>query len=137
MDCNYMPYKKDVFIHCSGTNHHTYSHKNGYRLGTSTRRSTQLILEVKRFLSGTMKRKQKIQTLNSRSEVDSYADTCVAGVNCYISSYTGKECNVAPYSDNCKPILNIPIVIVATACNRDAQDRSISLSWRRQCRWGI
>ena len=82
---------------------------------TSTRRSTQLILGVKRFISSAIKTNQKIQTVTSRSEFDSHADTCVAGANCCILSYTGKECDVAPYSDDYKPIPNIPIVTAATA----------------------
>ena len=62
-----------------------------------------------------MQSNHKLQTVTSRSELDSHADTCVAGANCCILSYTGKECDVAPYNDDYTPIPNITIVTAATA----------------------
>ena len=50
-----------------------------------------------------------------RCELDSHADTTVAGANCVILNYTGKECNVAPYRDDYDSIKNVPIVSAATA----------------------
>ena len=47
--------------------------------------------------------------------MDSHADTIVAGANCCIMAYTGRECDVAPYSDTYSPIKNVPIVQAATA----------------------
>ena len=51
----------------------------------------------------------------ARCELDSHADTTVAGSNCIILHYTGKECDVSPYRDNYNPIQNVPIVTAATA----------------------
>lgn len=82
---------------------------------TSTRRNTQLILGVKRFISSAMRSNQKLHTVTSRSELDSHADTCVAGANYCILSYTGKECDIAPYNNDYKPISNIPIVTATTS----------------------
>ena len=48
-------------------------------------------------------------------ELDSHADTNVAGSNCVILHYTGKECDVSPYRDDYESISNIPIVHAATA----------------------
>ena len=53
--------------------------------------------------------------ITSKSELDSHADTHVAGSNCRVLSYTGKECDVSPYRDDYKSISNIPIVTAATA----------------------
>ena len=48
-------------------------------------------------------------------ELDSHADTIVAGSNCVVMHYTGRECDVSPYTDEYKPIQNVPIVQAATA----------------------
>jgi hypothetical protein len=48
-------------------------------------------------------------------ELDSHADTIVAGSNCIVMHYTGKECNVSPYTDQYEDIKNVPIVQAATA----------------------
>ena len=50
-----------------------------------------------------------------RCELDSHADTNVAGSNCVILQYTGKECDVSPYRDDYESISNVPIVHAATA----------------------
>ena len=47
--------------------------------------------------------------------MDSHADTIVAGSNCTVLSYTGKECNVVPYREDYEAVNNIPIAQVATA----------------------
>jgi hypothetical protein len=39
----------------------------------------------------------------------------VAGANCTILNYTGKECDVSPYRDDYQPVSNVPIVNAATA----------------------
>ena len=48
-------------------------------------------------------------------ELDSHADTIVAGSNCTLISRTGKECDVSPYREDYTPITNVPIVTAATA----------------------
>ena len=47
-------------------------------------------------------------------ELDTHADTIVAGANCCIMSYTGRICDVSPYSDEYKPITGVPIVKATT-----------------------
>ena len=48
-------------------------------------------------------------------ELDSHADTIVAGKNCIVFSYTGKECSVVLYQEGCDLTDNVPIANVATA----------------------
>ena len=55
------------------------------------------------------------QIIQGTIELDSHADTIVAGANCVILNYTGRECDVAPYSDAYDSIQNVPIVTAATA----------------------
>ena len=48
-------------------------------------------------------------------ELDSHADTVVLGRNSVVLHYTGRECDVSPYSDTYKSIKGVPIVTGATA----------------------
>ena len=48
-------------------------------------------------------------------ELDSHADSIVAGANCCIMHYTSRECDVSPYRDDYASIKNVPIVQAATA----------------------
>ena len=49
-----------------------------------------------------------------RCEMDSHADTCVAGVNCVVLEYTRRMAEVEAYSPD-YPSKKIPIATVATA----------------------
>ena len=55
------------------------------------------------------------KTVQGNIELDSHADTIVAGANCILLNYTGRECDVAPYSEEYESITNVPIVTAATA----------------------
>ena len=55
------------------------------------------------------------ETTFGRIELDSHADTIVCGRNCLVLEYTGRECDVSPYTDAYESIKNIPIVQAATA----------------------
>ena len=48
-------------------------------------------------------------------EMDSHAETIVCVSNCIIMYFTGKECDVAPYTDAYETIKEVPIVQAATA----------------------
>ena len=52
--------------------------------------------------------------LHGHIELDTHADTTVLGSNCVILSYTGKECEVSPYSSEYKAVRNVPVVTGAT-----------------------
>ena len=49
-------------------------------------------------------------TSYGRIELDTHADTTVLGSNCVVLSYTGKECEVSPYSSQYEAVRNVPIV---------------------------
>ena len=49
-----------------------------------------------------------------KMELDSHADTIVAGSNCCVLEYTGRECDVSPYSSDYSPVTGVPIVKAAT-----------------------
>ena len=49
-----------------------------------------------------------------RSELDSHADTTVAGKNCVILRYTDHICDIAQFSDKYTPMKDVPIVSSAT-----------------------
>ena len=46
--------------------------------------------------------------------MDTHADTTVLGSNCVVLSYTGKECEVSPYSSQYEAVQNVPVVTGAT-----------------------
>jgi len=58
---------------------------------------------------------QAAETKVANAELDSHADTVVAGSTCKILEMTEKSCDVYPYSDKYDPISNVPIAKVATA----------------------
>ena len=60
----------------------------------------------------TSHKSQKV--FHGRCELDSHADTFVAGRNCLLMHYTERVCNVMPYSDEYAPKERVPIVQVAT-----------------------
>ena len=53
-------------------------------------------------------------------ELDTHANTTVLGSNCVVPSYTGKECEVSPYSSQYEAVRNIPVVMGATVWTNDA-----------------
>ena len=46
--------------------------------------------------------------------MDTHANNTVLGSNCVILSYTGKECEVSPYSSQYEAVQNVPVVKGAT-----------------------
>ena len=52
---------------------------------------------------------------NGRIELDSHADTIVFGKNCVVLNYTGRECDVLPYTDTYESINSVPIAKSGTA----------------------
>ena len=80
--------------------------------------------KVYRFSSSTCRITSTKSSQNNKSlythtfdwcELDSHVDTTVAGANCVISQYIGKECDISPYRDDYESITNIPIVYATTA----------------------
>ena len=82
----------------------------------ATQRYIKRVQSTSRRISSTHSHsKRSDAVVHGRCESDSHADTIAAGANCIILEYTGKECDVSPYSDNYEAVKNVPIVHAATA----------------------
>lgn len=62
-----------------------------------------------------------------RIELDSHADTIVCGKNCIVLEFTGRECDVSPYTDAYDSIKNVPIVQAATAWTSEETGETVIL----------
>ena len=60
-------------------------------------------------------------------KLDTHADTTVLGSICIVLSYTGKECEVSPYSPDYKTMHNIPVVTGATVWTNPQDGTAILL----------
>jgi len=89
-----------------------------------TRRNRSLISQIwsgQRYNSSGLRTVSSVeydwghQGLYANAELDSHADTIVAGSTCRILELTNQSCDVFPYSDHYEPIKNVPIAKVATA----------------------
>ena len=91
------------------------------RCTKSYRQISQYTTTTRRKVSGFQAGKRKVSAqgrgtvVHSQLELDSHADTIVCGSNCIIIHYTGKECDVTPYTDAYEAIKSVPIVQAATA----------------------
>ena len=54
-------------------------------------------------------------SIHSHMELDFHADTIILGKNCVVLAFTGRECDVSPYTESFDAIKNVPIVSGATA----------------------
>ena len=78
-------------------------------------RISEIRSTTRRVAAARQKSSPSYKQVTAPCELDSHADTIVAGANCAILHYTGKVCDVAPYRDDYQPVHNIPIVAAATA----------------------
>ena len=67
-----------------------------------------------RRVSKTFKSTDRQAVYDGRVELDTHADTFVAGRNCLLMHYTERICDVMPYSDDYEAQKGVPIVQVAT-----------------------
>ena len=88
----------------------------------ATHKITQPKMSISTIKSGTRRyikasKDTKTVPMNKygKWELDSHAVSIVAARNCIILNYSGKECDVAPYREDCDTITNVPIVKAATA----------------------
>ena len=72
----------------------------------------------------------------STVEVDSHADSFVAGKNCIPMHYTERSCDVQPYSDDYAPVKNVPIITAATGYT-SANGLNYILVFQRRCTYQI
>jgi hypothetical protein len=59
-------------------------------------------------------------TVSGPCELDSHADTCVAGANCIVLEETAQIVNVSAFTDSDQTLENVPIVTAATAYDDEA-----------------
>jgi hypothetical protein len=59
-------------------------------------------------------------TIQGPCELDTHADTCVAGSNCIVLEETSQTVNVSAFTDTHEPLTNVPIVTAATAYDDEA-----------------
>ena len=96
-----------LYMRCIATPHHNLDY---------LRRICQLKSTPRRAAAArSEKSRSKNDVVYGKCELDSHADTIVAGSNCKLLNYTGKVCDVTPYRDDYEPVTNIPIVKAATA----------------------
>ena len=65
--------------------------------------------------------------VEARIECDSHADTCVLGRNFVVLGYTGRECDVMPYSENYDAVSAVPIVSGGTAFTDQTTNETVIL----------
>jgi hypothetical protein len=61
------------------------------------------------------------EPVHSTLEMDTYADTCDVGPNFVVLHYTGRECDVSPYTEVYESVKAVPIVSGATAWTMQRQ----------------
>ena len=102
-----------------------------YVRGRCCLRSPRFIKRVKIARYQTRKVAKTFTTTNSqgifdgRVELDTHADTFVAGRNCLLMNYTERVCDVMPYSDEYEAKKSVPIVQVATGYTASNGQRTI------------
>ena len=72
----------------------------------------------------------------ARCEMDSHADTCVAGPNFKILELTGEQCDVTPYTNDNEPIINVPVVNAATAFTDESTGETVILRFNQVLWYG-
>ena len=77
--------------------------------------SSFITLNRRVISSATRTKNNNVPVVTGKIELDSHADTIVAGANCCVLHFTGRECDVSPYSSEYKPVQGVPIVSAATA----------------------
>ena len=75
-------------------------------------------------------------TTHGHIELDTHADMTVLGSNCIVLSYTGKECEVSPYSPDYETVCNVPVVTVPQFGPIHKMGQQFCWCSMRHCGWG-
>jgi hypothetical protein len=67
-----------------------------------------------RKVSATKRKPDDSAGYVGKTELDSHADTIVAGRNCVVMHYTERSCDVSPYSDKYEAVKGVPVIQAAT-----------------------
>jgi hypothetical protein len=62
-----------------------------------------------------------------KNEIDNHADTICAGANWTVLEFTGKYCNVSPFSTEYAPLENVPVARCATVYTFDSTGTTVLL----------
>ena len=103
-----------ICLRCSHDKNTSSDHRMVAPLKSTERRNISGFRAGKRKISAQGRGTSVVQ---SQTELDSHANTIVCGLNCIIMHYTGKECDVSPYTDTYEAIKSVPIVQAGTAYN--------------------
>ena len=68
-------------------------------------------------------------------DMDSHMDTIVCGSNCIVMHFTGKECDVAPYTDAYNTIKEVPIDQAAAVYNNPETGETTILILNKRSGW--
>jgi hypothetical protein len=71
-----------------------------------------------------------------RCEMDTHADTCVAGANFLVCEFDGTTCEVTPFTDQYQAMKGIPIVSAATAWTDEESGETIILFFNQVLWYG-
>jgi hypothetical protein len=72
----------------------------------------------------------------ARCEMDSHADTCVAGPNFSVLEFTGEQCDVTPYTSDYQPITNVSVVNAVTAFTDESNGETVILNFNQVLWYG-
>jgi hypothetical protein len=105
----------------------------GQLINISTIRSGDRHLSI-----SAVESKDKIIDLGfvANCEMDTHADTCVAGPNFCVDKFTGKHFGVAPYSSDYKPIKDVLIANASTAFTNDKTGEMLILQFNQVLLYG-
>jgi len=71
---------------------------------------------------------------SGKCEMDTHADTCVAGCNFLMCEFDGTTCEVSPFTEEYQAMTNIPVVSAATAWT-DIESGETVILWFNQILW--
>ena len=95
--------------------HSIIQHFKDSSIATKHRHIYRLFSGPRRIISSSSSSPTNKTIYHGKCKLDSHADTIVAGRNCVVLNYVGKECDVTAYRDDYEAIKNVPIANVATA----------------------
>ena len=88
---------------------------SGLRIQRSYPKQNQpMISNISRMVSKAFSSSKHYAIFEGRTELDTHADTFVAGRNCIAMNFTERVCDVMPYSSEYEARKGIPIAQVAT-----------------------
>ena len=103
-------------------NSYLLSSCNQAQATTFTRRICDFTLSIRRETTGPTRhaaaeKRGNNKVHHGRIQIDSHAYTVVFGRNCALLHFTGRECDVTPYTDVYEPIKSVRIASAGTAYN--------------------